>query len=506
MPTAEEVDRARRELEVFLRQAQGFRLALALHNDPVERDGFIKSIAAELEKSAIKVLILDLHQPSPQRTLLARVRETLQQSREGQPVIMMVVNLEGCVEYNPELHSSGGSDTEFLATANLQRDRFPVDCPAPVVIWMTELLERAFVKQAPDLWHWRSHVIDLRTRQVPVDTISTDGQPLRNDDHRLHPKVRIDRLEEELAAYRKAGSRRDEMRVLNNIGLARHDAGEARLAKNDFEAVLNIAQELKDRYMEGTALGNLGNTYSLLGDIRKAADCYGKALEIGREIGDKQGEGNALGNLGLVSSHLGQLHKAIDFYKQQLAIHREISDKRGEGNALGNLGVAYRGLGDLAKALEFYEQALAIDRGLGDRRGEAADFGNMGLVHGDLGDIRKSIEFHEKALSIDREIGNRRGEGNALGNLGANYARLRDLKKAMEYFDQQLAITREIGDRLGQGNSLWNSAMLFAALGNRDEAVALAEAALLLFEEMEHPSVSNMKRTLVKLKEGKSKG
>ncbi len=77
----------------------------------------------------------------------------------------MAVNLE----YAPELTFACDSGVEFLANANLQRYLFARVCPGPLVIWMTELLERAFVKQAPDLWHWCSHRFDFRTEGKVAD-------------------------------------------------------------------------------------------------------------------------------------------------------------------------------------------------------------------------------------------------------------------------------------------------------------------------------------------------
>ena len=179
---------------------------------------------------------------------------------------------------------------------------------------MTELLERAFIKQAPDLWQWRSHVFDLRTRVLRDRALAeSDGRTLRSNDYRLHPEIRLDRLGEELAAYRQAGSRVDEMRILNSIGLARFQGGDAKLARHDFEEALRIARELGDRNWEGKILANLGIAHDNLGDARKAIGYYEQALLITRKIGDRRGESIVLSNLGLAHADLGdsQGHRAF---------------------------------------------------------------------------------------------------------------------------------------------------------------------------------------------------
>jgi tetratricopeptide (TPR) repeat protein len=401
-----EAQAERRGLTIFLKEIAEFRLALALYNEPMARDALIRELTEELAGEGIRVLTLDLREPSAERTLLARVESVVKSVPPDQRVAVMVVNLEGCVDYTPELSQPGGPGTSFLETANFHRELFPKVCPGPLVIWMTELLERAFVRHAPDLWHWRSHVFDFRTRRKPSETMPTmeSHSALASDDDRLHPEERLRRLEEELAAYRKANARFDEMRVLNAIGIARMDAGDARLAQRDFEEALKIAHQIGHRSWEGAALGNLGLVYADLGDARKAIEFHKQALVIDRETGDRHGEGQDLGNLGLAYAALGDARKAIEFYEQQLKIVREIGDRRGEGNALGNLGVAYKNLGDARKAIEFYEQYRDIAREIGDRRGEGNALWNSALAFDILGERTEAIGRAEAALRIHEAI------------------------------------------------------------------------------------------------------
>ena len=455
----------RRGLSIFLRQVREFRLALALYNDPGERDRLVRSLAEELAPDRLRVLTLDLRERAGERTLLARV-EALVKSAALSPcerVAVMLVNLEGCIDYSPELAQPGGPGTAFVETANFHRELFPKVCPGPLVIWMTELLERAFVRHAPDLWHWRSHVFDLRTRRTAIEArASSERKPLPSDDFRLHPEDRLRRLEEELAAYRKAGARFEECRVLNAMGLARLDAGDARLAVKDFEA----------------------------------------ALEISRNIGNQRGEAAGLGNLGNACADLGDARTAIEFYEQQLAIAREIGERSGEGSAIGNLGNAYSRLGDTRKAIEFYLKALVIRREIGDRRAEGIVLGSLGNACADLGDARKAIEFYEQRLAIAREIGDRRGEGSALGNLGLAYADLGDTRKAIEFYEQQLVIVREIGDRRGEGNAGWNSALALDSLGERTKAIRCAEDALRIYEAIDDPNADMVRAKLAEWRGG----
>ncbi len=487
-----------RGLDIFVQQTKDFRLALALYNDPIERDKLIVSLKEKLASASLEVIVLDLLTPSRQTTLLGRLEERLLQRQDTRQFVLMVTNLEGRVEYNPEL-DQGGRGTEFLATANLHRESFAKLCAAPVVLWMTELLERAFMRQAPDLWHWRSHVFDLRTRSKPErPTEMVEERSIRADDYRLHPETRLELLEEELVAYRKAASPADEMRVLNAIGNARLHMGDAKLARRDFEAVLHLARRLGNRSWEGAALGNLGNVYLNLGEARKAVEFFEQFLTIAHEVENQRGEGSALCGLGVAYAELGDIEKAITYHEQSFVLYRKIGDRHGEGTALGNLGNAYADLGDMQKAVEFFDQSLVLHREIGDQRGECKDLCNLGNAYAALGDKRKAIELYEKGFVLCHAIGDRNAESTLLGNLGNAYSSLGDKRKAVELYDQTLVLASEIGDRRGEGSALFNSAATLHTLGERSAAISRAKAALKIFENIEEPNASKVRATLAK--------
>ncbi|MGV8126150.1 MAG: ATP-binding protein [Methanothrix sp.] len=222
------------------------------------------------------------------------------------------------------------------------------------------------------------------------------------------------------------------------------------------------------------------------------------ALSAARRLKSKEAQGTHLGNLGTAYWNLGEIRKAIEFYEQRLIIAREIGDMMGEGNALGNLGNAYAYLGEPHKAIKYHEQALAIAREIGSKMAEGTILGNLGVAYKNLGEIRKAIEYHEQALAIDRDIGYRMGEGADLGNLGSSYFTLGEIKEALNYFQQQLEIAREIGDRRGEGNALWGLAICHEKMDDLKKAIENAEEALKIFEKIESPSTSTMRKLISK--------
>jgi tetratricopeptide (TPR) repeat protein len=314
---------------------------------------------------------------------------------------------------------------------------------------------------------------------------------------RHHPHKRIQWFEAMLASAIRYKRRDAERTALCNMGIAYVNLGEPRRAIEFYEQDLAITRETGNRKGEGQALGNLAGAYVNLGDFRRAIESYELSLTIARECGDRRSEGKTLGNLGIAQAHLGDFRRAIEFYELSLATARETGDRRGEGRGLGNLGNAYVNLGDFRRAIEFCEQHLAIARETGDRTGEGQALSNLGLALAELGDICRAIEFHELSLAIARETGDRTGEGQALGNLGLAYASLGDICRAIEFYELSLAIALETGDRTGEGKTLWNMALALDNIGERAQAIAGAEAALVIFEQIESPHAETVRTQLV---------
>lgn len=166
-----------RGLEIFLTQTRGFKLALALHDDMRVRDRVNQYLQEKLLASGVDLLLVDLRTEGADTSLLdsaaaASSAYTAKPLQEGGRAALVLLNLESRVNYNPELVSGQDPKSAYLATANLQRDLWPATFHGPVLIWVPALLEAAMAKWAPDLWHWRSHVFDLRKNQQAALTLA----------------------------------------------------------------------------------------------------------------------------------------------------------------------------------------------------------------------------------------------------------------------------------------------------------------------------------------------
>jgi tetratricopeptide (TPR) repeat protein len=78
----------------------------------------------------------------------------------------------------------------------------------------------------------------------------------------------------------------------------------------------------------------------------------------------------------------------------------------------------------------------------------------------------------------------------------ATYHSLGEYGRAVEYDEQALTTAREIGHRQGEGIALWNMSLTLEVLGERQQAIEHAEAALVIYEQIEDPWVGKVRKQI----------
>jgi CHAT domain-containing protein len=281
----------------------------------------------------------------------------------------------------------------------------------------------------------------------------------------------IEKYQEAMELYRRAGARRGEAETLDSIGRVHRSLGEMRKALDKHNEALPIRRAVGDREGEAVTLNNIGRVYESLGETQKALDKYNEALPIARMVGDRKVEANALNNIGAVHMLLGEMPEALDKYNEALPIVRAIGDRGEEATTLNNIGLVYQSLGEAQKALDKYNEALPIVRILGDLQGEAGILNNVGAVCQSLGEIQKALDKYNEILPIKRTLGDRRGEAITLNNIGIAYLSLGEIQKALDKFNEALPIRRAVGDRSGEVTTLVSIGAVYLSLGEMGKAL-----------------------------------
>ncbi len=311
----------------------------------------------------------------------------------------------------------------------------------------------------------------------------------------------LEKLQQDLARFRKEGDRAREGAVITCMGIMHHSMGQPTQALEHLQNALALLREVDKlpngnslpdssasrstaHTWEGRTLNYIGGVYSELGQYTQAIEYSQQALAINREVGDHLWEGRTLNNIGLIYGNLGQYPKALEFYQQALAIYQKVGNRSEEGRTLGNIGTVYNYQRQYPKALEFYQQALAIAKEIGDKAMEGTALNSIGLVYGDLEEYPKALEFYQQALAIHREIGNKGSEGTTLNNIGTIYQYLSQYPKALEFYQQALAILTEIGDKAAEGTNLSNIGYLLEKQNQPELAIVFYKQSVNVREEI----------------------
>ena len=179
---------------------------------------------------------------------------------------------------------------------------------------------------------------------------------------------------------------------------------EKRKCIEKYQEVLELYQRAGASREEAATLNDIGWVYESLGEMRKALEKYNEALPIRRVAGDRRGEAVTLNSIGAVYQSLGETRKALEKYNEALSISQAIGDRSMEGRTLHNIGAAYNSLGEAQKALEMYNEALPIRRAVGDRNGEAATLLGIARAEQKRGNLTQARQTIEQAISIVESV------------------------------------------------------------------------------------------------------
>jgi tetratricopeptide (TPR) repeat protein len=190
--------------------------------------------------------------------------------------------------------------------------------------------------------------------------------------------------------------------------------------------------------------------------------------------------------------------------EQLLAAARQSGDRRREATALTDLGILHREEGDAQKAVPLLEEALRIMRELGDRAGEQDVLGPLGLATLAVGQPRPALQLLKQAHAYAQETGEPFALKASFGNLGYACAALHDHARAIGFYEQALALARQLGDRKHEAELLWYLAIQHAEIGQREQAIAQAEATVDFLRQAGKPQAAWFAHHLERYRRGET--
>ena len=289
---------------------KGFRLLLLEWNDFQEREAVIRHASALIPESTR----LDLTKEAPED--FAELQTRLEALAGKHPVIH-VVGIEHWRRRCPEVFKLLNYRREHLASA----------CPAMLLLWLVSSDINEFVDEAPDLWAWRSAVLDFR-REAP--TPANVGQRLNlRDGPDSHARQR--RLEEIRSYLVNAGSGgRSTALMHREAGDILGEQGEMEEARQHYLTAEAQFEEQGDIHSAAHAQRKLAEIEASQGDPAAALSRLGgRLLPLFRELGDQRSGALVWGQIADVLAARGELDEALRIRREeQLPVYERLGGVR----------------------------------------------------------------------------------------------------------------------------------------------------------------------------------
>jgi tetratricopeptide (TPR) repeat protein len=221
-----------------------------------------------------------------------------------------------------------------------------------------------------------------------------------------------------LEIFRELGDRQGEGRSTNSIGVIHLAQHELEQARDHFERLLALSQEIADETWAAIALANLASTHNKLGEPRVAAEYATRALACHKALDrDSSAYIDPLVDLSIAHRAMGLPDESLEFAGRACTIARDLGNPVVYGYVLLELGGAQRAVGRHREALATYRESASIHAELGDRAREALALDAAGETLQQCGEFAEAARCHRTASLIHREIGNKWLLATALENL-----------------------------------------------------------------------------------------
>jgi tetratricopeptide (TPR) repeat protein len=381
----------------------------------------------------------------------------------------------------------------ITAGLNLRRDKlakYPIALFVFLPALKGELHAKIIMEKMPDLWSFRSIILDLETTKVSdkgnlkEKTLKVVGDVSVANDANKNNQVELNRLLALLkktpkneVAYRLTlypqivdiaialGNYKEALSMLDKwkTNTGDNDKGEIWLKKGEILAdmggfdeaqkhlakALTLFEKSQNDFKIAVTFFRLGNNYGDQSEYEKAIASFEKAVKIKPDLYE------AFNNMGLAYSEKKEYDKAIECYQKAIEIKPNFDE------AFYNIGLAYHDKKDNDKAIKYYGIAIEIK----PNYHEAFLF--MGIAYFWKGEYDKAIECYKKVIEIKPDY------SNAFYLMGNAYSNEGEYDKAIECY--QKAIT---GKRKVVHEAFYGIGYAYESQGDNKKAIHFFEQAI----------------------------
>lgn len=301
-------------------------------------------------------------------------------------------------------------------------------------------------------------------------------------------------------AFEAAGSERDLIYILSDLGIISFLQERYADARQYSEASISLAERLKnntapagawpDAFGIAGSLRTLGELSLRDGDINQAISQFQRALNLLNELNRDRNFDfyvtEAYAGLGRVYTSAGDHVKAL----AALNSARQTASGEQIPKVLNSLGYLYMEQEDYAQADAQFHQTLTFYRSAKNQREESRVLLNLGVVQQRQGKHDEALALFKQSLDaatttkvVDVEIA-------ALEGIGVVLTAQSHFDDALKALDKGLALARETQDKMRQTELLWRTAQTYHQMQDYARAEQFAEEAVVLARAMHLPKLT----------------
>ncbi len=356
----------------------------------------------------------------------------------------------------------------ITAGLNLRRDKL---ARQPIALFVLlpatsgELYAKAIMEKMPDLWSFRSLMLDLEKEyatplaevfpsvhaSLPQETMLTadDGElrrllsllektPETETAYRLtlYPQIaaaasasgQYERAYAMLDAWEQQANEGDKAWIWIQKGDILKNIGKLEEALLMYDQAHNRAEKNAERNHLALSCERLGDTYVLLGRLDRAVSFFERYnlmeqhlyADFPSETTYKNNLAISYGKLGDTHSALGDLQQALTCFEYYNRLQKELYEafpqnveyKNNLAISYSQLGDIHSALGDLQQALTYFEDYYRLGKELHEafsqnvefKNGLAVSYAKLGETHGALGELQQALTYFEDYNRLEKEL------------------------------------------------------------------------------------------------------
>jgi CHAT domain-containing protein/Tfp pilus assembly protein PilF len=324
-------------------------------------------------------------------------------------------------------------------------------------------------------------------------------------------KLAIEEYLRSRATLEQAGSRRDLIYVLSELGTLHIYAADYVAAEQYSQQSLALAASLKnsnepagaspDDYGIAFAWSNLGQVAQWKGDYDTALDNFKKALALWKELIQRAvsyagNVADALVSIAHVYQAAGDHVQCLDYLTQAKEVAKTLFPQGRMAAVLNDIGVLYLEQGDYAKASESLHESLRIFTRLNNRREIARNLLNIAVIDHRQGRYEAALRGFEESLRRAQEIEAAEITVAAQEGLGSVYQAQGNYSMALESFEKAWSPAQAIGDKVRLTELLWRKGQVFYSQRDYARSGAAASSAADLAKQLRSPLMTYFALTL----------